>query len=241
VMLGAAAASVLLISAAVKNRQRLRFVLAATLAYAAALLGAISVAYMTKRQPVLFPRYGLTLFSIALPLFIWLLCHAWQSSQRLWIPNFIAVLAILICFWDAKRQLAIIPKVVADFRAHRQIAETLAIAVGQSPRGRNRCFSDDPAVRVLSQLSADHFVRSQSAPGWAGESADHFEAYLRQNQISYLVVTNVENSLAAKFFPEIGRKKSTDPSTLEFLAFAPSPFAPDIWLFRLRPKANAVE
>jgi hypothetical protein len=233
VVLAAVTAGVLLIWRAVQRRERLRLTAAAPLGYAAALLGLVVVAYMTKQQPVLFPRYGLMLFAVGLPLFMWLLRDAFQSSIGSWVPKVISVAAIVICFWEGKRQLPIISKVMADYRARRQIAETLAIALHQSPGSGARCFSDDAAVRVLSELPTDRFLRSQSAPPSVWLTAASFESYLRQNHVSYLVFTRIENSLPAKFFPEIGRDAPGDHGIFEFLAFAPSPFAPDVWLFRI--------
>jgi hypothetical protein len=234
ILLGAIAAGVLSISQAVNGHKGLRLCLGATLAYAFALTGLVLVGYLIKRQPVLFPRYGLILFTVGLPLSMWLLQYSFQPSQRSWIPQLISVMAIAICFWEAKRQLPTISKVIADYRAHRQIAETLAAAFQKGSIPNERCFSDDAAVRVLSQLPADRFVRSESAPFSAWQSVGNFESYLRKNQADYLVFTNIENSLPAKFYPNLGRQGQVTSDMWDLVAYAPSPFAPDVWLFRLR-------
>lgn len=244
VLLGAVAAAVLSIWQAVNGHERLRFCLAATLGYAVALAGLVLVAYLIKRQPVLFPRYGLILFTLGLPLSMWLLQYSFGPFQRSSIPKLISIAAIAICFWEAKRQLPIISKVMADYRARRQIAEVVAVAFQKPVIPDQRCFSDDAAVRVLSGLPPDRFVRSESVPFSAGQDVRKFESYLRNSQVDYLVFTNVENSLPAKFYPNLGLQDHMASSMWDLVAYASSPFAPDVWLFRLRsleipPKLNA--
>jgi len=217
-----------------QRHKRLPFALAATLGYVAALGGLITLAYLTKGQPVLLPRYGLIFFGLGLPLFGWLLRHSLQSSQLSWIPKLISAAAIFICFWEAKRQVPTISKVFADYRAHREIAGALTRAFQQSPDSEQRCFSDDTAVRVLSQLPTDRFVRSESAPTSAWNGVTSFESYLRQNHVNYLVFIDIENSLPAKFYLDLGRHGETDSGIFQFMAAAFSPFGPDVWLYRVR-------
>jgi hypothetical protein len=208
---------------------------AATLAYAAALFSVIFFSYVTKRQPVLFPRYGLIFFTLGLPLLMWLVRYSYsiRPSKRLILKLILAV-AIAICLWEAKRQVPIISKVVADYHARRQIAHTLAAAL-QEPRDfEHRCFSDDPAVRFLSGLAATRFLRSETAPPMAWQDVTSFESYLRQENVGYLVFTSIEDSLPARFYPDLRGNARGDTGIFQFVAFAPSPFAPDVWLFRVR-------
>jgi hypothetical protein len=218
---------------AARRHRRPPFDVAATLAYAAALFGVIFFSYVTKRQPVLFPRYGLILFTLGLPLLMWLVRYSIRPSKPLILKLILAV-AIAICLWEAKRQVPIISKVVADYDARRQIAHTLAAAL-QEPRDfEYRCFSDDPAVRVLSRLPAARFLRSETAPRTAWRDVTSFESYLRQENVGYLVFTSIENSLPARFCPDLGRNAQSRTGIFQFVTFAPSPFAPDVWLFRVQ-------
>jgi hypothetical protein len=87
-------------------------------------------------------------------------------------------------------------------------------------------------------------VRSESVPFSAGQDVRKFESYLRNSQVDYLVFTNVENSLPAKLYPNLGLQDHMASSMWDLVAYASSPFAPDVWLFRLRsleipPKLNA--
>jgi len=127
-----------------------------------------------------------------------------------------------------------ISKVFTDYRAHREIAGALTTAFQQSPDSGKRCFSDDTAVRVLSQLPADRFVRSESAPTSAWNGVTSFESYLRQNHVGYLVFMNIENSLPAKFYRDLGHHGGADSGIFQFMAVAFSPFGPDVWLYRVR-------
>jgi hypothetical protein len=239
VVLAGSAAGILSLWRALQGQKRVSFDVATMLTYAVAFAGLISLAYLTKRQPVLLPRYGLLFFGVGLPLFMWLLRYSFQPWQRWWIPKLISAAAIVLCLWEAKRQVPTISKVFADYRAHRQIAGVLTAAIQQWPSPNQRCFSDNPAVRILSQLPADRFVRSESAPRSAWEHVSGFESYLRENDVGYLVFTEAENSLPTKFYRDLGRRSEESSSRFQFVAFAPSPFAPDIWLFRVRGGESA--
>ena len=239
VVLAGIAAGVLSISQAVRRHRLPPLAVTAILGYAVALCGFIFFAYLTKRQPVLFPRYGLIFFSLGLPLLLWLFQYSFRPSMLSWIPKLLSVVAMAICLWEATRQLPIISKVFADYRAHQQIAQTLAAAFQQSPNFDQRCFSDDAAVRVLSRLPADRFLRSETTVPSAKRDASSFEFYLHQEHVRFLVYMNIEDSLPAKFYPELRHNAQADTGIFQFVAFAPSPFAADVGLFRLRDNNKA--
>ena len=75
-------------------------------------------------------------------------------------------------------------------------------------------------------------VRSSSISAWHGVTS--FESYLRQNHVGYLVFINVENSLPAKLYSDLGRHDQADSGIFQFMAVAFSPFGPDVWLYRVR-------
>ena len=112
-------------------------------------------------------------------------------------------------------------------------------AFQQSPNFDQRCFSDDAAVRVLSRLPADRFLRSETTVPSAKRDASSFESYLDQEHVRFLVYMNIEDSLPAKFYPELRHNAQADTEIFQFVAFAPSPFAADVGLFRLRDNNNA--
>jgi hypothetical protein len=232
VVVGSIIAAGLILGGTVRRRRFPSLPFAALISYAVALFGFILISYVTKRQPVLFPRYGLIFFGLCLPLFMWLIRFAMQSMSR-W-PRWAGVAAMVICFWDMTRQYPIIPKVCADFDAHKQIVDTLTSVFQKPDIAEQRCFSDDVAVRVLSRLPPDRFIYSDPENRAKCTDSVLFDAYLRQQHVTYLVFTKTEDSLPAKLHPELGNKDEVDSDLFQRVAWAPSPFGSDIWLFHLR-------
>ena len=210
---------------------------AAPLAYAAVLFGFLFLAYVTKRQPVILPRYGLILFPLGLPLLTWLIGLSIKHWPRSLSVKLVALILIGLCLRETKGQVDTVWKVRADFRAHQQIAHALRAAFSQSPNVEQRCFSDDVGVRVLSRLPADRFVRSAFAPASAWQDAAVFESYLEENHVTYLVFTKIEDSLPPQVFPHLGSSAQINSEKFQLIAFASSPFASDVWLYRLRDTA----
>jgi hypothetical protein len=228
------AAGGLSIFAAFRRSQRLCWPVAAIATCAVAFFAFLLAAYATKRQPVILPRYGMIFFILGLPLLAWLLhllISNWPGSRA---PKFIAALLIAVCLWISWPQVATISKVLDDFRAHRQIAQQLALALHQSPDQAWRCFSDDAAVRVLSRLPAQRFLRSETARAEARANAESFKSYLQKNHVVWLVFVRIENSLPAKFLPDLGRSDKIDLGDFQLASVAFSPFGSDVWLYRVR-------
>ncbi len=233
VALAIIAAAILVIARWMRRHRPVPLSLAAPLGYVAAIFGLLFVAYITKRQPVILPRYGLIFFVLGLPLFMWLMQQAIKRWPRSLLVKLTAVAVICMSVYEIQGQVVVISKVLVDFRAHREVARAVATALKQLPDAQ-RCFSDAAAVRVLSGLPADRFGRSSATPASAQESKAAFESYLEQNHVAYLVFIRTEDSLPAKFFPQLGNQAGSDSDRFERIIFAPSPFGPDVWLYRLR-------
>ena len=198
------------------------------------LFGFVFFAYVTKRQPVILPRYGLIFFVLGLPLLMWVIGLVFKRSQTSWVAILIAAAVIALCLRETKGQLVVISKVLADFEAHRKIATALTEAFRRSAH-QERCFSDDVAIRVLSGLPGDRFLRSATTDNAARQNVETFKAYLREKQVAYLIFTRVEDSLPPKLFPELGRNAELfDLGDFQLVTVAFSPFGPDVWLYRLR-------
>jgi hypothetical protein len=234
VVLTIVATAILSIFRAVRRRRLMPLSWAAPVAYAAALFGLLLLAYVTKRQPVILPRYGLIFFPLGLPLLIWLIGMSIKRWPRSLIVKLAVVFLIGLCVRETKGQVDTIWKVCADFGAHQQVAHVLRTTLNDSANSNQRCFSDDVGVRVLSGLPKDRFVRSSLAPASAWQDAAVFESYLQGNQVAYLVFTRIEDSLPAKVLPELGNKVQPAAGKFQLIAFAASPFASDVWLYRLR-------
>jgi hypothetical protein len=224
----------LLILRALYRHRPSPFAVALTLCYTAALLGFILFAYISRRQPVLLPRYSLIFFVLGVPLLMYLIRFLIKQQKPLWFARLIAVTLIALCLWEEKKQLPVISKVFADFRAHRQVAEMLATAFQEAHDLQQRCFSDDAAVRVLSHLPAARFVRSATAPLATRQDIGAFETFLREQRVAYLVFIRTEDSLPVKFYPHLGRSGQADTGNFQLITVASSPFGPDVWLYRVR-------
>jgi hypothetical protein len=146
-------AGAILLFQAIPRSNRFSWAAAATASYMFAILGFLLLAYVTKRQPVWLPRYGLFGFVLGLPLLAWLLQWLVENSRPVWLGRFAVGAVILLCAGQMQRQIPIVPKVLNDFAAHQHAAGAL-VAHSQNPLPSVRCFSDDVAVRVLSGLPA---------------------------------------------------------------------------------------
>jgi hypothetical protein len=234
VFLASIAATGVLIFKAIRQPRRLDWPVAATAAYFLAPLGFVLFLYVTKGQPVLLPRYALSFFALGLPLFAWVLHLLIKNPKPAWLGKLAAGTAVAFCFWQAKQQMPIIFKVLDDFRAHREVAHALVAALQQSPDHESRCFSDNAAVRVLSRLPPERFVRSATAPVATRQDIVAFQAFLREQRVAYLVFIRTEDSLPVRFYPQLGRSDQTDTENFQLITVASSPFNPDVWLYRLR-------
>lgn len=205
----------------------------APMIYGAAILGLLVLAYVTKNQPVWLPRYGLIFLAVGLPLFAWAL----QWSASLATARSLKALIIIGVLTGSllemsKQQLPTLWKVQDDFRAHQYIAITLVAKLKTEPADA-RCFSDDVAVRVLSRLPSNTFLRSAFVPAAAAANRQNFSSWLHSQGGQWLVFFPTEDSIPAKFFPELSLTGANAPN-LELVAFAQSSFGPDIWLYRVR-------
>jgi hypothetical protein len=228
---GAMAAAAIVLSEWLHTRKAIDRLLLAPMVYYAALLGLIVLAYMTKAQPVLLPRYGLTFLAIGLPLFAWTLQWLLARVKSRWLyPGLVLTVAIAVAT-EIHKKLPTVWKVRDDFGAHEKIALILVNQVNKFPRVR--IFSDDVAVRVLSHLPPDRFVRSASVQPAAATRPEDFITYLRNQNARFLVYFPTEDSLPVKLLPELGSKEAASNLPFEKISYAPSTFGPDIWLYEL--------
>ena len=225
-------ATLLMIVQLIRTR-RLAWPVLATASYFFSILGFFLLAYATKRQPVWLPRYGLFAFVVGLPLLAWVLDRIMSAPSSAWIGPVSAAAVLFACVWFLRPQLLTIPKVVDDFEAHSTVARALVADLNQRHDDQSRCFSDDIAVHVLSKLPPSRFVSSPKAPREAWNSLAVFEAFLREQQVRYIVFMATENSLPIKFYSEPGRRPGGVDERFQLIASASSSFGPDVSLYRL--------
>jgi hypothetical protein len=184
------------------RREKVPLTLGMTAGYFFAVLGFLVVAYVTRRQPVLYPRYGLLFFVLGIPLLAWMLDGLLRSCQSLPIRNLALCSLILLCVKESTRQLAVIHSSLEGARLESAIARELQLNICRDGDARP-VFCDQPSVRVLSQLPAERFLRSKTTPSSAAVSRRAFENYLREKNVGYLIFAQMENSLPAKVLPQL--------------------------------------
>jgi hypothetical protein len=204
-----------------------------TVSYFAVVLAFLILGYVTKRQPVWLPRYGLFALVLGAPLLAWLSRLLLDSSRPRWIGMTGVLIAVFLCASEARSQFSIVPKVLADFRAHATIAQTLKQSMEQTNEPGIRCFSDDVSVRVLSGLPTERIVQSHDAPPQAWVDAATFDAFLQQRNVRYMVYMAVEDSLSAKWLPTSKNSNTINADRFEQIVAEKSDFGPDVALFRM--------
>src|SRR5439155_18194848 len=125
-------------------------------AFLALLIGA----YVTHQQPIIFPRYGLILFTLGLPVLAW--TYLWIRKQKPQIARRAFVAIVVICSLDATIQFVASAGEINRYRAQRIVADYLRDHFDKN--SNERIFCDEGTVRVLSGIPEDKFLSSTGAP-----------------------------------------------------------------------------
>lgn len=189
-----------------------------------AFLGLLLAAYLTHQQPIIFPRYGLILFTLGLPVLAWTFFHLKEQSPS-WARRLLIGI-VTICFLDAGIQFAGAVGTVNQYYAQRAVAEYLRDHF--DPKSGGMIFSDEGTVKVMSGIAEDRFLSSADAPG----DRESFLRFLRQEKVEYLVFFKKDDSIPAKLFPDA---QSGEAERFEMAIHSYTDFLPtDIWLYRIR-------
>ena len=190
-----------------------------------AFLALLSVAYLTHQQPIIFPRYGLILFSVGIPILA--RCFLTLKRQRPRWARTLLISIIVICVFDWSVQFAAAVGSLNQYRAHRTVADYLRDHY--QPNAGTRIFSDEGTVTVLSGIAEEKFLTSSDAP----KDRESFLAFLKEKNVEYLVFIKKDDSTPAKLFPDlehgdgIGIFVPVINSHSEFMRA-------NIWLYRMR-------
>ena len=176
----------------VRSPAEVRMILPA-LAFFFAFLGLLLVAYLTHQQPIIFPRYGLILFTLGLPLLPWTYLHLRQLQPRLAKPILIA--AVVILCLDASIQFVGAAGEINRYKAQRAVADYLRDHFDPKPGAK--IFCDEGTVRVLSGIPADNFLTS------SGVSRDNFGIFFREKKVAYLVFASNQESTADNWYSDL--------------------------------------
>jgi hypothetical protein len=150
------------------------------------------VAYLTHQQPIIFPRYGLILFTIGLPILAWTLLKIRAVRPRFARGALMAT--IVLCGIDATVQCAGAVGTLKQYRTQRAVADYLRDHFDNKSRGK--VFCDDGTVRVLSGVPDDRFVDSTKAP----RDRESFLRFLDETGVDYLIVIETGRSTPFELF-----------------------------------------
>jgi len=209
--------------------QDLQEILAPTV-YFFAFLVLLLTAYLTHQQPMIFPRYGLLLFSLGIPILMWTVLRL-RRQRPLWARR-ILVSVIALCVFDASIQLVGAVGSLNQTSAQRAVGDYLHDHF--DPNSNATIFSDEGTATVMSGIPEKKFLTSSDAP----RDRAGFLAFLKEKHVEYLVFVNKLDSTPVKLFPEL--KTGTTTETFEPVMHSRSRFLRmDIWLYRVRDGAVA--
>jgi hypothetical protein len=161
-----------------------------------AYLGFIALAYFTKNQTDIWPRYGLILFALGLPVLAY---SAQQIVRRRAVWAQVALGLTLVVFAvQFKAQAEHLTRFVTQTTRPETIANYLKqeYASDQSIR----IFCDSPEVRIISGIPGEHYYHSFSE-GVPKDRASFIE-FLRKNSIKFLVIPEEsETSTPSQLYP----------------------------------------
>lgn len=190
-----------------------------------AFLGLLSAAYLTHQQPMIFPRYGLLLFSLGIPILAWTFLRV-REKKPAWARRLV-ISIVAICILDGSTQFVGAVGTLNAISTERSVADYLHAHV--DPNNRARIFSDEGTVSVMSGIPAEKILTSSDAP----RDRMGFLAFLKEKNVEYLVFVSKGDSTPAKLFPELKDGNQLEPfepvmhSNSRFLRM-------DIWLYRVR-------
>lgn len=203
--------------------QDLRGILAPVVFFFAFLLLLVT-AYLTHQQPMIFPRYGLLLFSLGIPILMWTVLRL-RQQRPLWARR-ILVSVIALCVLDAGIQLVGAVGSLNQTSAQRAVGDYLHAHF--DPNSNAMIFSDEGTATVMSGIAEGRVLTSSDAP----RDRAGFLDFLKEKRVEYLVFVSKIDSTPAKLFPEL--KTGTATEIFEPLVHSRSRFLRmDIWVYRV--------
>ena len=153
--------------------------IAVALSYFFSSLGFLMLAYVTNNQPDIWPRYGLILFALGLPILAWTTAVV-KDQNPAWAKPILVTFAVLcLCQWCLQVRYAW--NFVGEVSQKRVVADFLRDKFRESDGTKISC--DDSTIRVLSGIAASSFLDSSKLP----LASELFVAALKENRVEYLV------------------------------------------------------
>jgi hypothetical protein len=179
------------------------------------LLALLIVAYLTHQQPILFPRYGLILFSLGIPILAWTY-FATVRRRPQWSRRVLNAIVVL-CLLNASAQFVGGVGELNRYAGERRVADYLRQHFDANSNAK--IFCDEGTVRALSGISDDRFITSANVP----RDYDGFWSSLAANNVEWLVISQQPGSIPPQLFPwseygeRIGSYQSVTRAGSEFL------------------------
>lgn len=190
-------------------------------------LALLLVAYLTHQQPIIFPRYGLILFSLGIPILAW--AYFAMVRRRPHWSRRILIATVALCLLNGSAQFIGGVGELNRYRAQRRVADYLRDRFDMN--SGTKIFCDEGTVRTLSGMSEDRFLTSADAP----KARDEFLAFLENQNVDWLVVVIKDDSLPRRLFRDasqygdpIGPYEVVSDSHSQFLRI-------HIWIYRRKP------
>src|SRR5262249_41002565 len=139
----------------------------------------LTFAYLTHQQPIIFPRYGLVLFSLGVPILAWTYFAIKRRHPHL--SGRVIVAIIVLCALNISAQSGGTVGELNRYSAQRRVADYLRTHFDR--RSNAKIFCDEGTVRVLSGIPEDRFLTSADAPHDRAAFIEH----LHENHGEYLV------------------------------------------------------
>ena len=191
-----------------------------------ATLGMIAAAYLSGAMPIIFPRYGLILFTLGIPILAWTILTLRKRKPQLARRLLISVVAILA--FDASVQLVGSVGLLNQISAQRAVADYLHAHF--QPESNARIFCDEGTVQALSGIPPEKFLTSFDAP----RDREGFLNYLKTKNVEYLVFVSNQDSTPVRLFPDLEYGERIGPfepvmnSHTDFVVLYTN-----IWLYRV--------
>lgn len=190
-----------------------------------AFLSMLVFAYLTHKQAIIFPRYGLILFGLGAALLPWTYLYVTRHKPE-WAKRLL-VSIVVICILNAAVGLTYSIGYINREKASGRIAVQLRSQV--APGTNFRIFSDDASVVALSDIPANRFVSSFDAPA----EREEFISWLRKMDVRYLVFVDTMVAKPARLFPELKEGRGND--MFRPVAHSKSRFLEaEIWLYEVQ-------
>ena len=151
------------------------------------------IAYLTHQQPIIFPRYGLILFSLGIPILAWTYLAITRRRPE-WSRRILAAI-IVLCALNWSAQFAGAIGELNRYSAQRRVADYLRDNF--DTKSSAKIFCDEDTVKVLSGISAEKLLSSEDAP----RSPDAFLTFLTDKHAEYLIVNEDGRSTPLRLFP----------------------------------------